>query len=170
MAFLVQNDSGNVVGATSYIPESLFIDYHADRGNVYTATSTEIEQALVRATDHLDIAFRFVGDKLNSSQATAWPRVDAEDIDGFLRTGIPEEVKEATAEYALVALTTPLDPTPTRDDTGRTVIEKTDTVGPITESRTYASGGAFELPKYPAADQKLFLAGLVVRGRDLLRA
>jgi len=170
MAFSVQNDSGNVVDANSYILEGFFVSYHADRGNTYSATSTEIEQALVKATDHLDVAFQFVGDRLNLDQSTAWPRRNAEDIDGYLRNGIPVEVKEAAAEYALIALTTSLDPTPVRDETGRTVISKTDVVGPIEESRTFAAGGAFELPKYPIADQKLFLAGLVVRGRDLRRA
>lgn len=170
MAFTVQNDQGNVVGANAYISEAFFVAYHADRGNTYTATSTEIEQAIIKATDYLDQRFTFIGEKPDQSQTTEWPRLDAEDRNDNLRTGVPQEIKEATAEYALIALTQELNPAPTRDDTGALVSQRTDTVGPITESRTYANAASFSQPDYPKGDNKLISTGLVVVGRVMRRA
>lgn len=170
MAFTVQNNQGSVAEANSYITVTEFKDYHKDRGNTYSAGTKAIEQALVKATDYIDQRFRFIGEKPNQSQTTSWPRIDAEDRDDNLRTGIPLEIKEATAEYALVALTADLNPAPTRDDTGALVEGRVDVVGPIREERRYASAAAFSLPKYPQADHKLISTGLVVSGRVLRRA
>lgn len=170
MAFTVQDDQGTVDGANSYASEAFFVAYHSDRGNTYTATSEEIEQALVKATDYLDQRFTFIGEKPNQSQTTEWPRLDAEDRNDNLRFGVPEEIKESTAEYALIALTSELNPSPTRDESGALVSSKTDRVGPLEETRAYANAASLSLPRYPKADQKLISVGLVVVGRILRRA
>lgn len=171
MTFLVQDAGGTVVGANAYVTVAEFQAYHADRENPLVGfTSDQMESAIVRATDYLDQRFRFVGQRTNVRQRTAWPRLDAEDRDENLRTDVPHEIKEACAEYALIALTQELNPAPTRDATGRVVLEKSETVGPISESTVYGNGGALMLPEYPVADQRLRATGLVVGSGTLRRA
>lgn len=166
MSFVVQTDDGDVEGANAYITLAEFAAYHGDRGNeIATFAATDREQAIVKATDYLDARFRFRGYKLNGNeQSTAWPRYDAYDNDKESVYGIPQAVKDATAEYALRALSlTSLNPDPVRDDSGRRVQSfSTNVAGAITESATYADAGKVELPEYPAADLKLLRAGLIM--------
>lgn len=133
--------------------------------------NSNIEKAIVVATDYLDHRFRFVGEKSRVDQRTQWPRISAEDANGDLRSGIPSEVKEACAEYAFVALSTgALNPTPTRDDSGVAVKLKREKVGPIEEETEFVESATYALPKYPVADQRLKASGLVIAGRQLRRA
>ena len=172
MAFTVQDDNGSVAGANAYISVDELKAYHADRGNDLSGkTDPDLEKAIVRATDYLDHRFNFVGKRLTLDQPTQWPRSSAYDRDRYIVNGVPKAVKEATAEYALRALTlAALNPDPTADETGRAVQAKSSEVGSIKESVTYAQGAVFQLPRYPAADQRLRKTGLTRSGGDLLRA
>lgn len=170
MAFLVQNDAGSVAGANAYVTVAEFTAYHGDRGNVIVGTNTELEQAIVRATDYLDRRFRFVGYKPTASQTTSWPRVGAEDRDGLIRTGIPREIREVTSEYAIRALDAPLEPDPVVGVAGYGITSKSESVGPISESTTYDAGVTFDVMSYPGADRLLIGSGLVQSGRDIGRA
>jgi hypothetical protein len=167
---LVQNDDGSVMGANSYVTEAEFRVFHRDRGNdVAGYSSGAVERALVRATDYVDSRWRFVGERVNVDQRTAWPRLDAPDADGDFRYGIPIEVKDACCEYAFVALSQELAPAPTREESGQLVKAKTETVGPISTAVQYTTGD-FTMPTFPAADRRLTNSGLVVSGRDIRRA
>lgn len=168
MPFAVQNDSGTVTGANAYISVADLKAYHADRGNEVDGTDEEIQQAIVRATDYMDGRWRFRGEKLNSQQRTAWPRTFPQDDDQLTLVGIPVQVKEACAEYALlVRQGVILDPNPTRDVSGQTVQSKSEQVGPIASSVTFISGGGTTRPEYPIPDMKL--RGLVQTGGTLAR-
>ena len=171
MGFAVQNNEGTVVGANAYITVQEFKDYHTDRGvDVSDFDDQGIESAIVRATDYLDQRFIFVGGRrLGRDQTTEWPRSDARDRDRYYINDIPPEVKEACAEYALRALAAELNPDPERNASGVAVLSKSEAVGPISESVTFVGGAVFQMPKYPAADQKLVRAGLVRSGGTLLR-
>lgn len=171
MGFAVQNNEGTVVGANAYITVQEFKDYHTDRGvDVSDFDDQGIESAIVRATDYLDQRFIFVGGRrLGREQTTEWPRTNAWDRDRRYINDIPPEVKEACAEYAIRALSQVLNPDPERDATGRPVHSKSQTVGPISESVTFAYGGAYTMPAYPAADRKLVKAGLVRSGGNIVR-
>lgn len=156
MAFTPQNDAGAVANANAYGSVANFKAYHDDRGNSYaTYTDTDIEQAIVQATDYADRRWDFVGVRLSRDQTTEWPRRDAEDCQGYTRDGIPIEVLEAVYEYALIAAAGDLDPTPDRDTTGRTVSSKREKVGPIEEAKAYSSPDQYRPPEYPVADRKL---------------
>lgn len=174
MAFTVQTDGG-VADANAYISVSFFRTYHDDRGNEVvsiggtTYSTNDWQRAIVRATDYLDARFSYVGIKRQQSQSTEWPRFDAFDRDENYINGVPEAVKEACAEYALIALTNTINPTPTRDDRGQIVVSKTEKVDVLEESTTFAPGDSFLLPKYPVADLKLTRAGLVVQGLQVRR-
>jgi hypothetical protein len=170
MALVLQDNTGTVAGANAYISVAAFKAYHDARGNTYAPGDPAIEFAIIKATDYLDQRFNFVGRKLAArDQETSWPRMNAYDSDRQLVNGIPLEVQEATAEYALRALTAILNPDPTRDASGATVQSKSEQVGPIAQSVTYVGGAVFIMPKYPAADQRLIKAGLVRTGGTLIR-
>lgn len=174
MAFIVQLDNGGTTpGANAYITVAEFLAYHADRGNALPNPQPAdpiLEQAIVRATDYLDTRFRFVGRRVyGREQSTEWPRSNAYDIDRRWVNGVPEEIKEATAEYALRALQGALNPDPSRDASGATVLAKSEQVGPIARSFTFAAGGSWTMPRYPEADSKLRRTGLVRSGGDVLR-
>lgn len=171
MGLTVQDNNGSVAGANAYITVGEFKTYHTDRGNAFSSfTDEQIASAVIRATDYLDQRFNFVGKRLQGrNQTTEWPRYDAWDRDDYAINGIPGEVKEATAEYALRALSAALNPDPERDGTGAAIASKSESVGPISESVTYVSGSVFTMPKYPAADQRLIKAGLTRTGGTVLR-
>lgn len=169
MSFLVQNDSGSVVGATAYISVSEFRSYFSDRGVETTDfDDATVQGAIVRATDYLDGRFRFLGERSTVEQRTEWPRIGVVDQNDLSRDGIPAEVKEACCEYTLVALNQEINPNPEQDSTGRSVQSKSSAVGPISESVTYVGGAIHELPKYPKADVRL--RRLVVRSGETARA
>lgn len=171
MAFVVQNDQGSAAGANAYIDVDFFRSYFADRGSdVSSYLDADVQTAIVRATDYLDGRFNFVGKRMLLQQTTQWPRMSAYDRDRYLINTVPIQVKEATAEYAMRALTAVLAPDPTYDGTGAAVQSKMEKVDVIEEQTTYVSGAVFQMPRYPSADQKLIKAGLTRSGGDLLRA
>jgi len=172
VAFNVQDDQGSVASANAYILTAFLDSYHADRGNsLGTASTSDKEKAVVKATDFLDRRYRerFIGIRLSSTQTTEWPRVNAFYKDGRIVQGIPVEVKQAAAELALRALTADLAPDPAYDETNRIVVAKSSKVGPIEESFTFADDGTIlDWRQYPTVDG--LLAELVDEGQRLLRA
>lgn len=92
-------------------------------------------------------------------QPLSFPRINLIDRDGQYVYGIPTKLKQATAEYAVraVSTTTTLMPDPTYDDTGKAVTRKREKVGPIETDTTYEDGGAASniLRAYPTADRLL---------------
>lgn len=107
MAFEVETGSG-LATANSYGAVAAADTYHADRGNVKwdeIATSALKEDALVRASDHIDRRFgrKFRGTKGTQAQALQWPRLDAYDDADFLMDGLPVALQKATYEYAMRA-------------------------------------------------------------------
>lgn len=181
MAFLVQDDLGAVAGANAYIDVAYFKEYHDDRGraDAYgTSTDGQIKAAVVMATAYLDGRFQFVGWRQQlGSQTTQWPRFNAVDNDFAYVSGIPPEVKDATAEYALRALpgivSSPtentLAPDPTVSDSGALVNESRVKVGPIEEDVKFSESGRYRMPPYPFADMILKKRGLVIMGGTMVR-
>lgn len=117
---------GNITaGANSYVAIADADAYHSDRLNAaWTAASTaQKTAALINATAYLDGKYRkrWQGVRISSLQPLEWPRVLASPAlssiyDGFvtihetLSTVVPEEIKSATCELALRALSSPLAP------------------------------------------------------------
>ena len=95
------------VGENSYLSVADADTYWSDRNNSTwsAASDAEKEAALLEATQYLDKAYRWRGEHPGSStQLLAWPRNNVVDEQGRTRTGIPQEIKDATAELALEAL------------------------------------------------------------------
>jgi len=169
MAFEVIDSDNITATANAYITVQQFKDYHNDRGGVIsTYGNSAIQKAIVKATDYLDQRFSFVGGRRTTDQRVSWPRVDAYDSEGYLLSGIPVPVEEATAEYAFIALTTTLNPTPEIDAHGRNIKRIKEKVDVIEVDVTFL-GGSLQLPEYPVADLKLKVRGLIVSKRGLVR-
>ncbi len=150
MALVKQDDTGEVVGANSYVDALEFKAYHEARCNDVSTygISADIEPALIKARDYLDIRWDHLGTRKAEDQTTEYPRQGVETI--------PVAVKEAQIEYALIELTAgPLWPIPTRDATGSAIKLKREKVDVLEEETEYVAGSIQTSPVYPTPDNKL---------------
>ena len=184
MAFVADDGTG-LATANAYIDVAYADEYHADRGatawsfsdteGTTAITQTQKEQAIVRATDHVDRTFghRFRGYVASSSQALKWPRSEAYDPSEYALTEIPLQLQKAVAEYALRALLygtlTPDAPPPVPRQaftSGEALVEYgeggsgevtqyRDKTGPLETEVRYAAGTSGQMPSHPAADNIL---------------
>ncbi len=156
---LILEDGTGIDNANAYTDATAFKIYHKDRGNEFSAGTSEIEKAIIRATDFVDRKYggRFKGVKeFASENELEFPRLKLFNRAGILVTEIPDKLAWATAEYALRALTEDLFLTPTIDETGLRRIGFRDKVGPIETEVKYAESTTRELEKpYPVADKLL---------------
>lgn len=112
MAFIVEDGTG--YNNSNSLSSVEFADtYHAERGNAAWAALTidRKQQLLIKATDYVIGKYNaaFDGRKAVAGQALSFPR-----IINYVNVGIPNGVKAAIAELALVASTTLLSPNITR--------------------------------------------------------
>ena len=160
MAFTVEDGTG-VEDANAYIPVAFADDYFTDRGvTAWTGTDAVKQAAIIKATDYIETRWgdRFKGQPefLDPRQPLGFPRTQLYDLAGQLVEGIPDNLKKATAEYALRALSGELMPDPSTDTSGAMVSWVRQKVGPIeTETTFAASMGVRSLKPYPAADRLL---------------
>jgi hypothetical protein len=167
MAFLVQDDDGNVASATAYVETSFVDDYFSDRNIPEWAGSAAVKQAaVIKATDYIDRRYAFMGWTRNDTQGTEWPRNDVVDLNDRIVSGIPAEVKEACAELAIRSLSAVLAPDPALDELNGEVRFSSIKVGPIEERKSYIFQRDF--PRYPEVDALLRAyvvpLGEIVRG------
>jgi len=156
---LILEDGTGIDNANAYADSAAFKVYHKDRGNIFDAGSSEIDKALITATDFIDREFggRFKGVKeFSTENELEFPRIRLFNRAGILVTGIPLKLSWATIEYGLRALTEELFLVPVVDDTGLRRIGFRDKVGPIETEVKYAESTTRELGKpYPVADKLL---------------
>lgn len=151
----VQDSAGSKNNANSYITLEYFKSYHQQRGGDFSQWDDfEIKQAMVRAFDYVNTRFQYKSSEINPDQNSAWPRK------GYLT--IPCAILEASAEYALRALQSDLNPDPLATLPGKRVKAYSEAIGPISESYTFDENVDFEMPIYPAADRKIIMANLTV--------
>lgn len=159
MAFLVEDGTG-LASATSGASVTEADAYFTDRAvTAWTGTTGVKQAALIRATDYIELRFAlyFKGTMQFplTPQALSFPRLDENGI----TTGIPVAYKRAVFEYAVRALSSVLAPDPTVSASGLSLTSELHTIGPITDSFTYAKAGAGSAPSlfkpYPAADRLL---------------
>lgn len=105
-----------------------------------------------------------------SRQPQLFPRKNLFHPDtGLLIIGVPTEVQQATAEYALRANTAALLPDPTVDASGLKVTGSKVKVGPIETSTDFSeSVSASAIKPYPAAD--LLMSQFILAGGTTVRA
>lgn len=163
---LIVEDGTGLTNSESWISVLYFITHHNNRGNVFTATTAQIEAVLRKATEYMEARWSnvWVGIRHSPLQALSWPRDGAfYPDDGRIAQGVPVEVKRACAEYALRALTDKLAPDIEYTTTTGLIEETEDRVGPIMERRKYRAGGiAITFRKFPVVD--ISLKPLLING------
>lgn len=115
---LVIETGGIIPGANSYVSAADATTYHTARGNTaWTGTDAVKEAALLKAAAYLDGHYRnrWKGRKVEPTiQDLEWPRYDvcvSEAGPFFLDSDvIPQRVKDAQCELALIALSADLAP------------------------------------------------------------
>lgn len=152
---LTVEDGTGLSNADSYVSVADADAYHEARGNTVWATlALERKEQLLRiASDYITYIFgpSFIGVRYKATQSLAWPRYSSTDYTLF-ELGVPREIKEATAELALVANSTSLMPNQT------TMRKKSVKVGPIAVEYDASSWTG---PRFVAATSRLaaFLGG-----------
>jgi len=159
MTLIIQDDTGLIAGANSYVSVQEFKDYWTARGVDYTAkTDAEIEAYLIPARSYLDTRYVYAGCKLNGrAQTTEFPRsglYDCSSCYAELVEGIPYEIKDAQCEYANIqADQGTLQPS---GNINGSVKRTKEVVGPIEEEVEYFSSGQNGgVVSYPQADNKI---------------
>jgi len=112
MALTVETGAG-LAGADSYLSVADADTYHTAHGDPTTwsgiGTDAEKEEALRLATQYLDLVYagKWRGAKGSSTQALAWPRIQAETDEGYIfsSTALPLLLEHATAALALLHVT-----------------------------------------------------------------
>lgn len=169
----IQDDSGSVANANTYIDVEWFTSYIEEAG--YEASEfddeEDIKKHLVRAKRYMDTRHSYKGEPESRDMSSAFPRYDLTDRNGNLVMGIALPVKQAQAEYAWLSKTLPdgLNPNPTRDASGARVTQISERVGPISESKSFAAGGSYDKPEYPVPDSILRAAGFIMTGGQIVR-
>ena len=103
MAFVVEDGTG-LSTATSFVSVAEADTYFSDRASTAWAAldDTAKQAALVTASEYVSTAFEYIGNKVQTAQALAWPRVHI-DPNGLFLTPIitvPVAVKVATYRIA----------------------------------------------------------------------
>lgn len=157
MAFTVEDGTG-LEDANAFVGVTDFVSYWAERGLDLSDLDGELVQAaIVKATDYMELRFalKWKGIKLSIDQGIGWPRKYVYNREGAVvaSDSVPKKVKAACYEYAKRALDAALLPDPVDNPN---IISKTETIGPISTSITYAGGvSATKLQAYPSADMLL---------------
>lgn len=115
MAFVVENGTG-LTTANSFASVAAADTYHTDRGNTaWAALDNAVKQnLLIKATDYLmnSAVFPWKGTAKTATQALVWPRTGVIETNGLAvaDNAVPYKVMLATADLALIANTTTLQP------------------------------------------------------------
>lgn len=172
MAFIVQTPDAPLSTANAYIAVQTFKDYHDDRAGDYSSfNETEIEEAIVRATDYIDSRWTFAGVRDNADQSTECPRSGVKDPNtGLYLNSYPPELEEACAEYTMSALAGTLYASPNVDSTGMKVKSVRKKVAVLEKETEYFQGGSgtSAWTAYPVADGKMKRTRLLTSTRRTL--
>lgn len=107
MPFVVESGAG-LSNANSYVSVADADDYHTLRNNTgWDSLSDEVKQAsLLYATSHIDARYSWPGYVGNVNQSLGWPRTSAYDKEGRILSSVPQKLKDAVCELALIHATT----------------------------------------------------------------
>lgn len=131
---------------------------NSDRKDAWRAFSSKQRQsALIQGADYIDQTYRrrYLGVRFSSTQRLEWPRNDVFDELGVLVLSdeIPEEIGNASIEYAFEAAAAPLAPTPQFDETGLQIASKFEKVDVLEEKTEYKiTSGPRSFKPFPRAE------------------
>jgi len=167
----VQSDDGTTANANAYIDTTEMLDYWTNHGVDYSSEDDDdLKVSIIRGTSYVDQRYTYRGTPLAEGQTTGFPRADLYDCRGDLAEGVPEKVKQATAEYAGRYI----DNGKLQDDVtdvdglaGRVTKEKLGPMEIMYEGGISASG---QYPSYPTADQILKSSCFLFSGNQVGRS
>lgn len=115
MAIVVEDGTGradSVAYASLAEVTAYLLAQGVDDESGWLGTDAVLEAAIVKATRYIDATYSFKGEIRIQTQALAWPRAYVTDRHGRMLAAdaVPAAVKAATAEVALLSLTTDLTP------------------------------------------------------------
>lgn len=151
MATLIVETGAGLSNANSYVDTDYADAYLTNKGTPQEWTdAADTDAALIASTQYIDAIYsaRWFGYRQLYSQALAWPRINVLDRDGFIVTGVPRKLKEATVEIAIKILQGLV-----VDNTG-TIKRKRSKVGEI-ESEVEYVGGRSPTPYFTLVENLL---------------
>lgn len=103
-SLLVVEDGTGLTDSNSYVSVDSADAYFSARGvSEWDSLKTSAkESALIRATDYVDNIFQWYGKKLKSGQSLRFPRSGLYDYEGSEIIGIPERLKQAVCDAAVL--------------------------------------------------------------------
>lgn len=110
MTIVVETGTGSST-ADSYISVADADTYHSNLSNSAWASADDADKevALRKATQYLDATYKWIGTIYSTTQSLGWPRVSVTDKEGRdLDYSVPLNIKNATCELALIALSSSL--------------------------------------------------------------
>ncbi len=160
MALIVQDATGTVAGANGYVSVADFRAWHADRGQTFTQTDEEIEQAIVKATDYIDTRFTISGEQKADGQTTEFPRYGESD------DALNVHVVTACIVFAAASMGEELWKT-TEEAAESNLQSHSEGTGPLTEAKTWFSPASTK-KAFAQADALVEKSGYVSTRRILL--
>ncbi len=161
--FILEDGTGKT-DATVYADLDAADQYleNSDRKTAWRSSSSKERQAaLIGGADYIDQTYRnrYKGQRFSSEQRLEWPRIEVFDELGNLTTppagdagSIPEEIGNASIEYAFEAAQAVLAPTPLVDDTGREVVEIREKVDVLETWTKYRDITTKRFKQFPRAE------------------
>jgi hypothetical protein len=175
MAFEVQDPDVPTETANAYISVAYFKAYADDRGINYSAkTDTDIEQAIVRATDYMDGRWTYAGNRYDDDQSTEVPRRNVWNKDGTIYLDyFPIPFEDACAEYTKIDLIDGLSLMPNAVDNtvpGQLTYLRTRVEGAVEKEQHFNSfkGYGGKYPSWPLPDKMMQRTGLLASSRRTL--
>lgn len=103
-SFISVEDGTGMTDSNSYVSVVSADAYFSARGvsEWQDIGETAKESALIRATDYVDSIFQWHGKKLNPNQSLRFPRSSLIDYEGNEISGIPNCLKQAVCDAALI--------------------------------------------------------------------
>ena len=151
---MIVEDGSIVANANSYMSLVEFQAYWTDRNTIITQTAVEQEAALIVSTQYIDQNYDWKGSIVSSVQALDWPRSGATDGEGraIASNIIPQQLKNALAEYGYRQLTTAISPD---SGVGGAVTKQRDKLGSLETETEYEEGTYTTTLSIPLADNWL---------------
>ncbi len=172
----IKEDGTGLVDATVYADLDDADQYleNSDRKTAWRAfSSKERQSALIQGADYIDQTYRrrYKCERFSSDQRLEWPRNRVFDELGVLVPAdeIPEEIGNASVEYAFEAAAAPLAPTPQYDETGREIASISEKVDVLATSTSYKNTSPRRFKPFPRAELvirrwlRVGVAGLTAR-------
>lgn len=141
MAIIVQDQTGLIVDANSYVSEADLVNYASLRG---ITLPDETQPLIIKSMDYLQ-ALEFEGEPLDESQDTAFPT---------LADGIPKAVKKAQLILAIKAIDIDLMPTK-QANTGTVLSERVEGAVAVTYSDPNQHNDASTMHRFPEVEALL---------------